>query len=291
MVNRTISGALMICISLLIITGCTEETETSLAPYQGQRALEIIKITRSPRPDIQWLGGRVAAVGVNEGDQAAMDSTLVWLTTAETDTLSSYQTFGTNTDESLLATLGAVPADSLDHDAMYTIWLATEEAFSASLDTAFRDENTFIDTTFAAPVYLRGKSWGERSGTQVIVDLKIEQVESMLDNFFILTWTPATLPFRQLAIRKAAVGGFEDLVWHILTPDSLDDNIYPPLIIGSTVPGTDELVAWDPAVGFLPDEEYPSVGEGHVLWMTNSKWTGAFSRYETGYAWFLVYVQ
>lgn len=292
---RTITiRSLVVFLAFLIITGCIEDTDTSLAPYQGQRALEIIKITRSPRPDIQWLGGRVAAVGVNEGDRAALDSTLVWLTTAETDTLSSYQTYGTNTDGTLLSSLGATAADSLDHGIMYTFWLATGEAFEAGLDSTFIDEHTFADTTVEKmPVFLSGRVYGEKDLTgQVAVEVLVEQVESMLDNYFILSWLPADIPFEQIAIRKnAALPGYDDLdneielIWHIV--DTTGVNIYPPVIIGDHVPNTLVHKEW-PEEGFSPTEEKLSVGITYNVWMTNEKWLNSFSRYATGLAWKII---
>ncbi|NIV11380.1 MAG: hypothetical protein GWN62_08890, partial [Aliifodinibius sp.] len=97
-----------------------------------------------------------------------------------------------------------------------------------------------------------------------------------------LDWTPSDIPFRRIAIRESSFGGFTDLIWHVLTPDSLDDNIYPPVVIGSSIPNTIEAIPWATA-GFQTNTVY-------FVWMANENWTeNDFSPSATGYAWYRIY--
>ncbi|UCE06981.1 MAG: hypothetical protein JSW07_02780, partial [bacterium] len=95
-------------------------------------------------------------------------------------------------------------------------------------------------------------------------------------------WVPNDIPFRRIAIRQSTLGGYTDLIWDILTLDSLEDNIYPPVIIGKTLPGTFEAIPWSDT-GFESNKT-------HFLWMVNSNWTADdFRPTATGYAWFRIF--
>ena len=78
------------------------------------------------------------------------------------------------------------------------------------------------------------------------------------------------------------MGGFTDLLWHVITPDSLEDNIYPPVTIGITPEGAEEAVPW-------PDTKFED-DKVHILWMSTSDWTvNNFSPIAKGYAWYRIY--
>lgn len=256
----------LITVVLFFLTNCTRESDTSLAPYEGHRPLTFLKVTQSYTPDIQWVGGRVAAVGVNRGNNASLDSSLVWLMTAEDNSIESYVTVGTYTDTVTIQQIGGTPQDSLLNGSKYTFWLAEKEMLDVELDSIYGDGYNFTDTTFKINLGINGLTKGEKSGDELIVTINLIQIKTITETRFIWDWTPDSIAFRQIAIRKGKkLAGWSDLEWHILTPDSLEDNIYPPVVLGAQIEGTDEVIPWS-VNGFEKNKTY-------CVWMSNSKWT------------------
>lgn len=271
--------ACLLVLPTFSLSSCTEESSDVLAPYQASRPLIFLKVTQSFRPQIQWVGGRVAAVGVNLGREAALDSSLVWLMTADDNTIASFVQVGQSTDIARIQEFGGTPVDSLSNDMEYTFWLAEKEAFDAGLARTELDEFNFADTTMTMRLLLRGQTGGDRN---LAVRIRIIRDETLMADKFIVDWTPSDVPFRRLAIREGTFGAFTNLIWHIVTPDSLADNILPPVTIGQPPSGTDEVIAW-PESGFKPNTV-------HFLWMVNSNWTvNNFTPTATGYVWFRIF--
>ncbi len=262
---------------------CNNQSNT-LAPYVGARGLRMVTVTQNFTPDIQWLGGRVAAVGVNRGTRASMDSTLVWLMDAPTDSItyksSSYVTYGSVTDKSKIQSLGGTYQDSLNNEATYTFWIATTDAFNANLDSSSRTEFSFADTTLSMQLYLRGTAGGETdSQGNLATTLAILHEQTLLSDKYVIEWTPATHAYRRIGINAASFGSFTNLVWHVVTPDSVPDNIVSPVVIGVPPPGTQEAVPWS---GFQK-------GQVYMVWMVDSTWNGSFAPSSQGYAWYRIF--
>lgn len=280
MKRRTLSFPFGLLFLVIVMAfSCSGDSSDVLAPYKGSRPLILLKVTQSFTPQIQWVGGRVAAVGVNEGPEAALDSTLVWLMTEEDNSIGSSVTVGENTDSEKVQQYGGTPVDSLSDGIEYTFWLAEKESFAAELDTSILNEFNFVDTTFTMQLVLRGQSGGDR---ELGVTIRIIGEETLLDDKFVIEWTPDNVAFRRLAIREGTFGAFTDLIWHVVTPDSLPDNILPPVIIGEVPSGTDEAIPW-PESGFKRNTV-------HFLWMVTGDWTvNEFRPTAKGYAWFRIF--
>lgn len=270
-------------IIILLFTACGDNHDDVLAPYNGSRALIFLRVTKSMTPDIQWLGGRVAAVGVNKGKKAALDQTLIYLRTADANTIASWVSYGEQSNDALILQYGGTPSKTLADSTEYTFWLAEKNAFDASLDSSLCTDFNFMDTTFVMSNKLVGKVGGEKNAQgKELLNMTIIRNESMLDDVYTLYWTPENIAFRQIAVRINSLGGFKDLIWHVVTPDSLPDNIFPPVTIGTAPAGTEEAVPW-PATAFEKNKV-------QILWMSNSKWTvNNFSPSAAGYAWFRIY--
>src|SRR5690606_5365878 len=131
-----------------------------LADYEGERPLTILTVTQNFTPDIQWVGGRVAAVGVNRGSKAALDSTLVWLITDVDNNIESYVTIGPNADKNAVMQYGGTPVDSLSDDTEYTFWLAEKSALDGGLQPAALNGTNYTDTTFTTRHILSGLNRG-----------------------------------------------------------------------------------------------------------------------------------
>ncbi|OGB67150.1 MAG: hypothetical protein A2Y94_11780 [Caldithrix sp. RBG_13_44_9] len=273
----------LVFIFCLTFIRCTEESSTTLAPYEGQRNLEMLKVTLNYTPDIQWLGGRVAAVGVNKGKRAALDTSLVWLTTAQDNSISSYVTVGENTDVDKILSCGGTPVDSLQDETEYTFWVAEKAALDALFDSTAMSPEFFSDSTFILRFLLKGQFGGAKDPQgDLIVQLKVFREETLMEDKYIIDWTPNTIPFRRIAIREGSFGAFTELIWHIVTPDGVPDNIYPPVVIGSTIPGTDLAIPW-PETGFESNTVY-------FVWMANSDWViNDFRPSAPGYAWYRIF--
>ncbi len=279
------SSELLFLTALLALSAvsCNNQSNT-LAPYAGPRGLKMMAVTQNFTPDIQWLGGRVAAVGVNEGNKPALDSTLVYLMDAPVDSItyksSSFVTYGTSEDNSMLQDFGGKFQDSLQSGQTYTFWVATTDAFHSKLDSSSLNADSFADTTVQMQLFLRGQSGGETdSQGNLITTLKIVHEQTLLDDKYVMEWTPASHAFRRIGINAASFGSFTNMVWHVVTPDSLADNMESPVTIGVAPPGTQEAV---PFSGFKP-------GQVYMVWMVDSTWNGSFAPSSKGYVWFRVF--
>ena len=256
-----------------MLAGCDSSSDL-LAPYEGERPLILQRVTQSSTPDIQWVGGRVAAIGVNRGTQAALDSTLVWVQRADADEVSSHVTIGEGGDDDFVRTLGGSPVESLVDGETYTVWLATTSALETGLDTTQVNAFAFVDTTLTMALILRGRSGGDPN---IDLNATITRDERLTGTQFRVTWTPADVPFRQLAIRNSTTGGFTDLVWHIVTPEDEPAGITSPVIIGEAPEGTQEVIPFE---GFEPST--------YTLWMVTDDWGGQFGIRSAGYAFFTI---
>lgn len=258
----------------LLLGGCDGATDM-LAPFQGERPLTLLAVTKSAQPDIQWVGGRVAAVGINRGDQPALDSTLIWLRTAAGNDISSAVSVGPDFDQETILQVGGLPLDSLPSGETYTVWLAEDAVFDGMMLDPFADTTRFVDTTFALNYLLNGRSGGD---PDLDVTFRITRNETLLEDTFTITWTPA-VPLRRLAIRQSTLGGFTDLVWHIVVPEGAPDSIVPPIRLGEAPEGIIEVQEW---TGFEP--------ASYVLWGATSDWDGdSFGLSTEGYVYYLIF--
>lgn len=263
------------CLAAVVaVTGC-DSGSNPLAPYEGHRPLMLQRVTQSFTPEIQWVGGRVAAVGVNRGDRAVLDSTLVWIKTSSANDINSHATVGQDGDEQIVLQYDGVPVSALEDGETYTFWVATTEAWEAGLDPSALDPFAFTDTTVTLTTLLRGQ---KRGG--VDVELRIIKDERLTGTRYIVEWEPADHAFRRIAIRSgAASAGFTDLVWHVVLPEDVESNITSPLVIGDTPEGALEVTAW-PETGFAPVV--------HTLWMVDDTWGGSFGLAASGMASFVI---
>jgi hypothetical protein len=121
----------MFIIITLIFNSCAEE-EDALSPYVGGPKLSSIKVEdESFTPKVSWIGGYVAVFGVNKGDKAILDSTLVWLIHSSTNSISYPLKYGfvPTGAEDIASQFGGLSKDSLDEDQKYTFWVLKEDVW------------------------------------------------------------------------------------------------------------------------------------------------------------------
>lgn len=263
-------GVLLVLAACIVIAGCDTD-ENPLRPYEGERPFIIQSVTQSWTPDVQWVGGRAAAIGLNRGKRAALDSTLVWLRRVGGDDIDSPITINDQLDAAAIAAAGGEPLDSLEDGVVYTLWIASEGALDVNLDSTAVDEFMMVDSTFEASYMLSG-----RSGGGVDVSFTVVRNQTLLSDNYILDWTPADVGFRQLAIREASSGGFTDLRWHVVIPEGEEGEILPPVVIGNVPEGAVAGIDWG-GWGVLT----------HTIWATTEEWDGESFGFRTpGYAFF-----
>lgn len=272
-----VSAALILVCSLGLISGCGRDPEQTLAPYEDFRPLIWQKLTQSLTPDLQWLGGRVAAIGVNKGRQAALDSSLVWLRVAPDNTIGSYVTVDTFTATDIIQNLGGTAVDSLTDSTAYTFWLADLEAYQSGLDTLTMTRHNLLDTTITISLKLPGRVGGQ---TGLLSSLTIVWDRHLTREKIKISWTPDSVAFRQMVIRKGNAGGYTERIYHIMTADTTD-SILPPVVIGQEQAGWVQAKAWS-LWSFNPGKRY-------FLWMSNTSWEEEnFNPRAQGYAWFML---
>lgn len=118
-------------LALLGLSACAED-DNPLSPYQGGRAMsKLVADSTSHVPKMTWLGGYVAALGVNRGERAALDSTLVWLISAADDEIRFPATFGQVPAgaQDLTEQYGGQRLERLVEDNIYTYWVIKAEAW------------------------------------------------------------------------------------------------------------------------------------------------------------------
>lgn len=251
-----------------------DTVETPLAPYAAERPFQILTITESFAPDIQWVGGRAAAVGINRGTRAAMDSTLVWLVRVDGDMLDSPLRVREQNDAEAVMSLGGNPLDSLVSDSVYTFWVADKNALDVGLDQSSVDNHTFASVTDTLHFQMTGSNGGD---SRLGVAFSVHRDQTLTEDKYIVTWTPSTLAVSQLGINDASLGSFSrGLIWHIAVENDESAGILPPVTIGVVPPGAVEVQDW---IGF------DSTGV-KTLWVAAPGWNGLFDRNARNYAFF-----
>jgi hypothetical protein len=264
------SGSIIAMLAMISMISCRGNQENPLAAYEGDRPLSFQRVTQSYHPDIQWLGGRVAAVGVNRGSKAALDSTLVWIQTSATDMIGPVSTVGLHADAATVRKYRGIPVDSLENETKYTFWIAEKAVFDGALNSTLRTPFSFRDTSFTINVlFTSPMQWGERDPSdpfeeRPLVTFSIVRDEKLTGDRFIVSWTPDTVAFRRIGIRKGSYPAFTDLVWHVFLPDSVPDKIRPPICVPTPPSGAGVAVDW-PSEGF-------EKGTVYFLWMVRTGW-------------------
>lgn len=277
--NIFYSGYLLITIMVFIIfTGCKNNSDMILAPYGDFRPLSITTVTHGFNPDIDWLGGRVAAVGINRGMNPGLDSTLVWLRTASADTIGAYATMGIETDYSGISSFNGTAVDSLEHGTTYTFWIATLQSFEHNLDSAYSDEHNFASRVMKLNLKLNGRVGGQKG---LINDISIIRDQNITSERIHVSWEPKDEGFNQVVLRYGTDGGYTNRLYHIVTADTTN-SILPPITLGDEEENIRVIQEWEPFSLIK--------GKLYFFWMSKTSWREEnFSSKAFGYAYYLMY--
>jgi hypothetical protein len=291
-----------------IIVGCNE-TDNTLAPYIGSPAMSNIYVEPgSFNPGITWVGGYVSVLGVNRGDRAALDSTLVFLIYQSGNGIKYPVRFGAvpGGAQDITSQFGETAIDSLNEDETYTYWVLKEDAWNQI--SAERNKYLVPDST------LSGTSVEIEADTILIPLQAHTQMTQSIDVYVNIT---NVTTFGQLGIISItpAASNNPTISWEITQSGITDTNISAiglvegqqyqpinskwemfsvddsagvtrygkqnvisrPLSLGQNFPGTIVFVEYPP--------EGLERGKEYYIWIASKEWDGTSRlRFALGYA-------
>ncbi len=290
--------ALIAWLLLVALHGCTKN-ETTLAPYDasGVKLSELNVQDSTYVPRVAWAGGYVSALGVNNGREAKLDTSLIWLIHQAGDGIHYPETFGQVPAgaEDLTTSFGGHPATTLVEDRTYTFWVAKEDVWSVLVtkpgkvlladslatvpvrevgDTLFLDPQSFLSKVNPIDLYI-----GIRNVRPVGRLGVINVIQTNTSNAPIITWTitqPDSLPpdsmLAEIGICSGTQYDVSSVVWDVLAVDTSSgspvywtrDVIASPVIAGQSIPGTAVFTAFPPG-GLTRHSAY-------YIWIANKNW-------------------
>lgn len=131
-IKKAIISSLAI-ILLVAITNSCEKVDNTLAPYVGSPKMSGIAIeSKSFTPKVTWIGGYVTAFGINKGDAAALDNSLIWLIYKPGNGITYPVKYGELQQgvQDLTSQYGGSFIPELIEDSTYTFWVMKEDVWS-----------------------------------------------------------------------------------------------------------------------------------------------------------------
>lgn len=123
---------LMVIPFLFLINSCKERDNT-LAPYEGSTLMSNIVVEENTyNPKITWVGGYASVVGVNMGNNAALDSSLIWLIYKPGNAIHYPVTYPQLPEgvSDLTHQYGGTTILKLEEDKTYTYWVMKEDVWN-----------------------------------------------------------------------------------------------------------------------------------------------------------------
>lgn len=281
----------------LTLQSCSKKDDGPLAPYEGGTSLSNILVeSGSFRPEVTWLGGYVTIFGINRGNHAALDTSLVWLVYAPSNSIHFPVKYGVLPQgaQDLTGNYGGKTLDSLSEDNPYTFWVLKEEAWN-QISASAKGKNLLVDSILSNTIKLTGDSIKvsqlslstKSQNIDVFVNIKNQSQFGPLADITILP--PANSPavkviwtIKQTGIKDtliAAIGITEGIqytpsskYWEVYSADTLNgkevygkSNVIPPgVAIGQKVDKTKIFFEF-PASGLTRNKDY-------YLWIANKSW-------------------
>lgn len=264
---------------VLVSTGffsCNNEDNT-LAPYTGSPPVSNITVqAESFNPKITWLGGYVSVFGINKGNSAALDSTLVWLVHTNGNNI-HYPLVACRLPEGaqdITAQYGGLSIDSLQEDQDYTFWVLKEDVWNQI--SSYTQFKLAEDSSASASFRISGDSLLLSAAKFEVVSEPINVYINILDirkfgpladvnvetttmNVPKVTWTikaPGAVDSMVAAIGFAGGTTYDasTSLWEVYSErDSAGIKIYvkdnvikSPVIVSETLPNTRAFVVYNP---------------------------------------------
>ncbi|MCC6396922.1 MAG: hypothetical protein IT282_07870 [Bacteroidetes bacterium] len=286
-------------LAFLLMGGCASDEDTALAPYT-ERPTRLSKVAIQDStftPKVTWVGGYVAAFGVNTGSRAALDASLAWLVAQSGNTLRYPITIGQlpSGAQDLTAQFGGTPRSQLTEDSTYTYWVMTADAWDLvrQLPEASRRTLT-VDTSATAIVQSRNDTAFVRAAscaimtrrTDVFINIDDFRPYGRLATLGLIHTGTSNNPTITWQIRDAGVDTaisaigivrgqtyeVANVVWEMISAIELPDTtiywvnnvIRGPIVAGTQLPNTQTFTEY-PAGGL-------ERGYSYMLWIANKDW-------------------
>ena len=302
---------IILLVSLIFTLSCNEE-DSPLASYVDSTVLQKISIQQnSYNPKITWVGGYATVLGVNSGSEAIIDESIIWLVYSDGDNVTYPATFGTlkSNEDNLAENYGGATENSLEEDAVYTFWIAKQEAWSIlsnnvgniikidSLlddttsdvvnDTLFISQINYSSLTYSLDVFVNVDTTSIQNRGR-LGTIYIEQTD--ISNNLIITWEFADEVVTDLNIASIGIceGQQFDInkqLWDMYSIEEVGgENVYgsqnvisQPISLGENIDGT--RVFYD-----FPEEGLER-NKNYYLWIATNEWDGeSRGRTANGYA-------
>ena len=305
----SLKGRLLVTSMAATVTFSCSDSEGPLAAYMGGGSLLSTMIVEegSFRPKVTWVGGYVSMVGINQGTESTLDSSLIWLVVVPNNNLPFPASYGVLPPggQDLTSSYGGATPDSLSEDSTYTFWIVKESARSAVIanpglilreDSVGSESGTVVgDTLFIGPMSFQSKTvpldvFINVDDVRALGPLAAIEIEaSNIDNYPRIRWQVRTSGEDSLVAALGIVRGLQytvnSLVWEVLSIDSSsgqpvyrDTNVVAsPIVAGQSFPNT-EIFTQYPEGGLQR-------GEYYFFWIANKDWDGiGHQRFTTDHA-------
>ncbi len=299
----------IIVIGSIFLSSCGSE-ESGLAPYAGSPEMSSVKIESGTfQPKITWIGGYASVLGVNKGEKAALDTSIIWLIKIDGNNLRYPIKFGSIPDGASDITLqyGGASVDSLSEDVVYTFWVMKESMWenvsgiigAELIPKSDLDENEFIqssDTTVEL------SSFSYTKGTEqldVYVNISNVRFFGRLGEIYVSQPVDATGPTISWRISQSGVTDTLISAIGIVNGQQFDERyIFWDLWSveesnGEKVYGKKNVIKAPIKIGDHPEgtitfNELPEKGlernKDYYIWIATENWEGNRSRVANFYA-------
>jgi hypothetical protein len=311
--KKRLSSIMVILLVAGIFFSCNDD-DNVLAPYAGSRMLSDMVIEdESFTPRVSWVGGYVSVFGVNRGNKAALDSTLVWLIHTDGNNIRFPLVYGELQEGAVDITsqYGGTPLDLLEEDVNYTFWLLKDDVWnqiSSKTNKQLIPDSLASSTVIESDTSLNISQYSFFKGGKTInvyINIINVRVFGALAEIFIeptmmnvprISWrmlTPgADSLVSAIGMVRGQVYAASNAVWEVYSiRDSAGINLFardnvipPPVTVGDEFPQTRTLVE------FIPENLQRNT-EYHV-WIANNTWDReGRARFTPGYGYAVFFIE
>ena len=292
------SGATVALGLVLWVTGCLKSAPP-IAPYDPG-TVKLTTLTTEAgvyTPRVSWTGGYVAAVGVNVGRNARLDTSLIWLVYGSGNSIHYQPRFGQVPPgaQDLTTSFGGHPTTALTEDKVYTFWIAKDDVWAAinaspgkvliadtgaikpvrtSNDTLYVTSQSFLSAIEPVDVFIGVRNVHAVGRLGVINVIQTDTSNAPLITFQIAQagLAPPDSLLTNMGICVSQQYDIGAVIWEVLAVDTSSgqpvywttDVISSPVFAGQSIPRTDVFTAF-PAGGLERNKTY-------YIWIANRDW-------------------
>lgn len=296
-IKNVIINSLAIILLVGLINSC-EEVDNTLATYVGSPKMSGIVIeNKSFIPKVTWIGGYVTAFGINKGNVAALDNSLIWLIYKPGNGITYPVKYGELQQgaQDLTSQYGGSFIPQLIEDSTYTFWVMKEavwsvvnanpgksfvidsslsEGYQINVDTIKLSMSIHTQRTQELDNYI---NIFEISTFGQLGTINIQQTNE--DDHVKLSWTISQAGVTDTLIAAIGIADGNQYtaassIWEAYS--EIDDGgtliygkhnvISPPLLSGQQLNNTKEFVEY-PVEGLQRNKTY-------YVWIANKDWNG-----------------